>query len=577
MLFSRRSARAGAIVVFVVAGVATPTLAVVTSSSSGSGVVHVNTHVGADRWYGAGYTGSRATAAIVEGGAVWNGHDTLGHVARYVSGPSVPGANPSFFPPSTPNFDFHATYTGHVLAGRAGGDTSDPPLQRGIAYGATLWSGAIAVSMNGLSFSTTFNSVVDTYQAMLVDGPPTQHADVINSSWGRSGFINGESARVRALDAMAYQSGAVLVSAAGNTGPLGSSVIDPAIMKNDLTVGALDTVPGEPAFASVASLSARGPQGFALPTSASTWTIISGVRAPVDLVAPGMDFTLAAYVGASGGNASLPDNDLSPGGYAAGVSGTSFAAPVVSGGAALIVDAARDRGLDRLRDGRTVRAVLMTSATKLAGWDSGLTEDAGVWRTTQGVDYAQGAGALNLDRAFDVALSGDTDLPGLAGGSIQARGWDFAQAALGAPVDYAFTASLLAGDVLTATLSWFAADRYNTAFRSEDLALWGTQADLNLQLWRTATDVGGPSTLIAESASMYNLNEHLTFTLPSAGDYFLRVVFAGETYDFQNRAPSESFALAWDLTSVPTPGAMALPLMAGLACAAPRRRRPCPR
>lgn len=543
--------------------------AVISSGVSGFDGLHINTYLGADRWYTAGYTGAGSVVANIEGGVPWNGHVTLAHVSTFFKGPGAPDAPLIWFPAGTPNFDRHATMVGHVIAGRTDAANPSAPLQQGIAHGAELWGGAIATTMTGTSFTTTFNSVVDTYQIALLDGIGGRTAHLINSSWGRGGTQTGQSERVRALDALLYQTGKVLVFAAGNAGPGAGTVSDPAIMKNDITVGALGNQFGVPPYGTIAPFSSRGPQGFSLPSSPTAAGTVGGVRAPVDLCAPGEDLTLAQYSGASGGNTSAPVNDLTPDGYATFNNGTSFAAPIVAGAASLLVDAALDRGHARGVDGRVVRATLMNSADKPAGWTNNSVTTGPTRTTTQGVDWTFGAGMLNLDRAFDQALSGTTDLPGLGGGTVDQIGWDFGGVSSGTTTDYVFAAQLEAGTQFAATLSWFAQDAYDTQTRLESSALWGNQDNLDLQLFRMVDEFG--PLLVAQSTSIYNLNEHLFFTIPATDEYFIRVKFTGVLYDFLGGAQEESFGLAWRATFVPAPGAAVLIALAGLRAA--RRRR----
>ena len=94
------------------------------------------------------------------------------------------------------------------------------------------------------------------------------------------------------------------------------------------------------------------------------------------------------------------------------MSGTSFAAPVVAGGATLMADAARAKlGNDtQALDGRVIKATMLNSADKLHfgsfsdNWTNGqnsYVSGSGLITTTQALDYAMGAGSLNLDKAYD--------------------------------------------------------------------------------------------------------------------------------------------------------------------------------
>ena len=96
-----------------------------------TGTVEIPSYLGAERFYDAGYTGTRAVMANIEAGRVWNGHETLSHVQLIPTTGSVLG-----------EFDRHATWVVFVMGGRP----TDPDnlYQRGMAPDAELFSGAIA-------------------------------------------------------------------------------------------------------------------------------------------------------------------------------------------------------------------------------------------------------------------------------------------------------------------------------------------------------------------------------------------------------------------------------------------------
>jgi hypothetical protein len=565
--WSSRAPLAAALAVLAAAPIA---MGVISSGTTGFNGLHLNFYLGADTWYNQGYTGTRAVVANIEGGQVWNGHIVLSHVSTYIQGPGVPDAPPAWFPAGTPNFDRHATQVGHVLAGRTAPENPNPSLHRGMAYGAELWSGAVAVQMAGNGFNTTFNSVLDTYQIALLDGVGGRTADVVNSSWGRTGSNqNGSATRVRAIDNLIYRTGKVVVFAAGNSGPTSGSVLDPAIAKNDITVGALGNQFGAPPYNTIAGFSSRGPQAYALPTSPLSANNIVGVRAPIDICAPGEDFTMALYDGASGGNANAGFNNTINNAWVFNTDGTSFAAPTVAGFATLMTDAAKDRGFARGTDGRVIRSVLMTSADKTQGWTNNRVTIGPTATTTQGVDWVFGAGRVNMSRAASTFLQGTTDLQGLTGGAVQDTGWDFGQVAEFTPNSYTFAAPLLAGSSFTATLSWWANDFYDPATRLESSVQWGNQDNLDLILYQLLDD--GTELPVYQSISKYNLNEHISWTIPVTAQYVMRVQFTGVIYDFLNGPASEPYALSWDATTIPAPAAAVLLALAVLPS---RRRRP---
>jgi hypothetical protein len=545
------SARAGAVV----------------SSNGGANPPHtgidINSFVGADQFYLHGYTGSRAVLATLEAGHIWNGHETLGHVTTLLD------ANLA-----APNgdFDWHATEVGFVLGGRPGGSTAGD-WQRGIAYGADLWSGAIAASWNpntsGPAWPTRLmNFTPQSFQPVIyqemVTGIGGQTADVINASWGFSGIRDNTAPYGKVMDALADQTGKTIVTIANNLGDTTDPrVTAPGSHFNSITAAALASDTSSPLYGQRASFSDYGPNPFFNPqTGISTANAV----ATVDLAAPGQNLTNAHYGGTTGGNAGgilEPGNNL----YLADRFGTSFAAPIIAGGAALLVDVGKDRfGGGNAIDGRVIKSVLQNSATKTAGWNNGQSILGGVITTTQSLDYAVGAGRINLGQAYSQYTAGTTDLPGLGGGAIQPVGWDFGQVAQGTPTDYYFSSSLAAGTQLTCTLDWFIDDGYNfSVLNAFDQSL----DNLDLEVWHMTGGV--PDQMTAHSMSTFNNVEHLSFALSDGGDYMIRVKWTGEVFDLINDVNSEQFGLAW--SAVPMPEPCALPVLTFVAALAARHRR----
>jgi hypothetical protein len=244
----------------------------------------------------------------------------------------------------------------------------------------------------------------------------------------------------------------------------------------------------------------------------------------------------------------------------------------VAGAAALLIDAGRARQMGPdAADGRVIKAVLMNSAGLVDGWDNGqhaVSRPIGlggtVISTTQGLDYAAGAGRLALAKALRQYINGS---PGAAPGvSLNDVGWSYATLQPLASNDYAIADFIAAGTPFTATLDWFV-----------DLALNGEEAadvqfaNMDLEIWKLAGPGGTPDALVAESVGVYNNVEHLRFDTPADGYYMLRVKWVGENYDL-GPAVAEPYALAW---YAPEPGTLCL-LAAGwlLAAAWGRRRAP---
>jgi subtilisin family serine protease len=512
----------------------------------------INDYLGATRFYAAGYSGQNTITANVEAGLIWggsSGHETLQF---------MPDDSAHFYIASGANggVDRHATWVGMMLGGRGAAG-----YQTGIAYGTDLRSAAIATNwlLNPPNWSSNFT----TAWAPLFDGYNnffnTDPADVINSSWGAAD-ASGKGMITTALDAFSAQHPqTTFVASAGNAGPGANTVRGPASGWNSISVGALANN-GSNQYDTIASFSSRGPQDYYDLANGT----VSGVRAAVDLVAPGNSLTSAYYGGATGGNqGNTPDGG--PTDYSASVAGTSFSAPIVAGGVALLKSASKAQGLPATSlDTRVIRAALMNSADKnLPGWDNGQTLIDGVVTTTQSLDWTLGAGRLNLNAAYDQYLSGTKDVADLAGGVVSVRGWDFGQLTeIGAKNDYTFDSQLKGGSILDVTLSWFRDRTTDESFFSiSDVGF----ANLDLEIYDSTF-----TTLIATSMSLYNSSEELHFTLPANGYYGLRVKYAGQMF---GDAEPEDYGLAWTAVSVPEPGALALLAASGLCLLGYRRWR----
>jgi hypothetical protein len=215
----------------------------------------------------------------------------------------------------------------------------------------------------------------------------------------------------------------------------------------------------------------------------------------------------------------------------------------------------------------------MATADRTEGWNNGQSLVDGVLRTTQALDWATGAGALNLETAGLTYLEGNTiDVGGIGGGTIGLQGWDYGSLELDEFNDYTFSSMLASPHELQVSLNWFTQGVFSN---STDTGTRSAFANLDLQVWSIAD--GGFNSLIAESTSLYNNSEFLRFTLPGTGQYGLRVLSPGMIYD-SNPAPSqvsaETYGLAWNMVIVPEPSALVMAAAgAALAAAMARRRR----
>jgi len=505
--------------------------------------------VGANTFYDLGYDGNGVILGNVEGGHVWNGHEVLddGQITRREQFAGLELLESS-----------HATQVGGTMVAgpklNNGTDTSTGP---GIAYGAELWSGQIATSISGNSFSISGNSLLWPLMMFGDVGFDGQKVNVINSSWGATDDTGNTIINV-IYDYLALQ-GVSMVVSAGNAGQGAGTVAAPGNSWNVITVGATTS---DLDIEQVTNFSSGGPTGS---------FNLDGTRTKPDIVAPGQSIL-------------MPTKSSST--SFASSSGTSFSAPIVAAGAGLLIDYGQDTA--RSTDPRVVKAVLMNSATKLEGWSqqTAIDSSTGAVINYTPVDGAQGAGRMNLTEAHrQYSASAGT---GSGDGAVGLTGWDLNTVSEGDPRDYFIDATLLGGTELTATLSWFmergvngfdpnAADPFSgTSFHNQSFD------DLDLLLF--AADADGLATGDALAASISNWDpndpnanvvgldsvEHLHYTLPADGQYVLRVLWSSELFDFITDPQQETYALAW--TAVPEPATMAI-FLVGAAVLLRRRTR----
>ena len=241
--------------------------------------------------------------------------------------------------------------------------------------------------------------------------------------------------------------------------------------------------------------------------------------------------------------------------------GTSFAAPMVSGGVALLKSASYIYGLPAdSRDTRVIKAVLMNSATKLPGWNNGQSSNAaGVIVTTQSLDWAQGAGQLNLNTAYDQYLSGTKGVSGGSGGTVAGIGWDSATLTLGGYNDYTIQGTLHGGTMFDATLDWFRDCAAPTLDTNQNLVVSSDGfANLDLEVWNANF-----THLYAVSNSLYNNAQELHFLLPTDGQYGIRVDYFGQMF---GTPQAEPYGLAWNDTANATPEPSTVCLLAAAVC-----------
>lgn len=507
--------------------------------------ININHDLGASSYYSRGYTGSTAIVANIEAGHIWNGHSTLGHVDAFINGPGTVAQLQGH----QAAYDSHATRVGSMLAGRPTG-SGNPEQHRGIAHGATLWSGSIATSFGtGTSFSyNSYNAFFQPYVTAALTGINGQTADVINSSWGTyggAGFSMMSAARTlpaMGIDALALQTGKSFVFAAGNSGGDGTDTVSaPATAFNVISVGALQGTGSTPPYNLIAAFSSRGPNKV---YDAANQSFVNTARIRVDIAAPGATLTLANY------QPSSPNPNL----FSASQNGTSFAAPAVSGGLTLMVDAGRQNGAPHSDDARVLKAIVLNSADKTYNWNNGQTLVNGVTTTSQALDPIVGAGRMNIGRALPYLTSSTatSDVPGESPGDqglIAKVGYDLGVVNANSFNSYTVSQYTPAGSSLAVTLNWFVERGVNsfdnpTEFSEQHFA------DLDLEVWRVENGIF--TTKVAQSWSVFNNTEHLHLTDMEEGWYGIRVQYFGDNWNFTG-ANHQMYAVAWAFHPAPEP------------------------
>jgi serine protease AprX len=345
--------------------------------------------VGADVVQSYGLDGTGVTVAVIDSGISDHPdlHDPVTGNSRVIYSQSfVPGTD-------TNDYYGHGTHVAGILAGN-GSQSGGPTASRAI-YGV-----APAVRLVNLKVLDGNGSGQDSYviaalqQAVALKN--TYNIQVINLSLGRPVFESYKLDPLCQAVEAAWKAGIVVVVAAGNMGRdndfgthgygmIGAPGNDPYV----ITVGAMNAM-GTASKNNdlITTYSSKGPSA------------VDHVIKP-DLVAPGNRVASLLAAGSTL-DQEFPANEVSPSTYGGSIhapryyfilSGTSMATPVVSGAAALLLDA------DPTATPDVIKARLMKSADKIFPSSSQLMVN-GALTTYQYDVFTVGSGYLDIPNAL---------------------------------------------------------------------------------------------------------------------------------------------------------------------------------
>ena len=325
----------------------------------------------------------------------------------------------------------------------------------------------------------------------------------------------------RGIEAMAEQYATVVVAGIGNGAGAHDLPLYPAAGANVIAVGVLQPM------AEDKSLEAPSRFSFARPLSSTGGPTEDG-RCKPDLVAPG-NYLVAV--------ADEPNQYRPCGSYC------SFAAPVIAGTAALLIQKAKANPdtADLLAGDSgncVIKAILMNTAAKLPYWHKGkLSKDDD---HEAPLDFMHGAGVLDAFAAYNTLPAGPQPP-----GEVSGEGWDLGtlRQQQAAQNRYRFALPEPNDKMITITVAWNR--HYQKRYPFEPIPQRDT--NLRLELWAVGDDTASNDVLLDYSDSKTDNVEHIYCAADPNHSRYEIVISLGDQTAPDGEA-SESYGIAWKLT-----------------------------